>query len=889
MVEERRVGLERYLRQVLLMRRVYEDNRVWHFLEASAEVSIIVRYAWSKDVKYLKLLCPLSLEASLAPSVASCRPVIRTLLEHVDAGDPSVAGAALAVLGQAVGTRGGSRLISDEGGVRVLMNALGRTLSATAVEDVLLHLVRSHPESMFLYFQVDGGLSCMLEKLSGGAEAADISLCMARALVIAVAADPDLEIALTDRQSSGLQLLEALMAEDDLSTKCITGLIISVLLRRGNAVLLPHRDQLWRTLGEQVKRVEEVGGTSDEVSLFETLDAVLDETMEAFIRTLLSDNDIITDLTCNLLVVYFRGPLLELPVQEEAPFTAYARNERCWGRLFDTAVERLRWLVDHHGNVAASEALLACHGWCECKSVSEQTSETRLRCVELTCRGALAEKHEQLADSCKLCEETVQAQEGDVRRRGTTREGLDKAVVSRLLDAFDALERTQERLTASWETASMATGDSRRATDGLLLTRRKLLTMSQRMREKDIHSLAREQAEVASAQRVVVDAEDQLGKHTSVMADAKRLHKMALQALSASAELVARANARLADIKNKLAIARDRLAGVPARTAHCLRATEAAQAELHAAEVEARNRSSEADNSANTADRVVAELSDIEAIRVNINGLIYRANAAQTDDEVDVIWAEMPSWLTDEGQSSRPTDLGELRARVEECRLVVDNRILALRKEAAVARDHAEAAKELESHAREQVGVLQKRCSELEVELAEISDVGALEKRVKELQEAESRQLADVDQCKAERESRALELSEQKTRVEVATKRVEEAVEALREAEVDRDSKSEVLRATALKTDASLREIESLTSRLVCQTVRTKLETIMAAQHGCSEVDVCLRAEEETRDEALGRISEVQTHLVELSKVIRASVSKPDSGAGEHTTVWNPQ
>lgn len=32
--------------------------------------------------------------------------------------------------------------------------------------------------------------------------------------------------------------------------------------------------------------------------------------------------------------------------------------------------------------------------------------------------------------------------------------------------------------------ASMATGDSRRATDGLLLTRRKLLTMSQRMREK---------------------------------------------------------------------------------------------------------------------------------------------------------------------------------------------------------------------------------------------------------------------------------------------------------------------------------------------------------------------------------------------------------------------
>lgn len=41
----------------------------------------------------------------------------------------------------------------------------------------------------------------------------------------------------------------------------------------------------------------------------------------------------------------------------------------------------------------------------------------------------------------------------------------------------------------------------------------------------------------------------------------------------------------------------------------------------------------------------------------------------------------------------------------------------------------------------------------------------------------------------AERESRALELSEQKTRVEVATKRVEEAVEALREAEVDRDSK----------------------------------------------------------------------------------------------------
>ncbi|KAF4731383.1 hypothetical protein FOZ62_016543, partial [Perkinsus olseni] len=236
--------------------------------------------------------------------------------------------------------------------------------------------------------------------------------------------------------SSGLQLLECLMAVEDLATRCITGLIISALLRRGNATLLPHRDRLWHSLGEQAKRVREVVGTPEEMRLFEALDAVLDEGMEGFVRVLLSDNDVVVDLTCKLLTVYFRGPLPQFQTEEEISPTTESRvlrNERCWGRLYDMAVERLRWLVDDHGDVAASEALLACHGWCEGKSVTEQIAETRVRCVELAAGGGLAEKHEHLADSSKRCELAVETQGGDVRRRGAAREGLEEGLIARLL------------------------------------------------------------------------------------------------------------------------------------------------------------------------------------------------------------------------------------------------------------------------------------------------------------------------------------------------------------------------------------------------------------------------------------------------------------------------
>ncbi|KAF4660127.1 hypothetical protein FOL46_006327 [Perkinsus olseni] len=884
MVEERRRGLERYLRQIMAMQRVYEENRVWHFLEASAEVSIIVRYAWSKNVGYLKLLCPLSLEPALATSIASCRPLLRALLGHVGDDHHSIAGSALAVLEQVVSVGEGSGLICEEGGIRVLMAALGRSMPVNAVKDVLLNLLRSRPESMFLYFQVDGGLSEMLDRLAGS-QNSDVPLCIACALVVAVAGDPDLEIALTDRQSSGLQLLECLMAVEDLATRCITGLIISALLRRGNATLLPHRDRLWHSLGEQAKRVREVVGSPEEMRLFEALDAVLDEGMEGFVRLLLSDNDVVADLTCNLLTVYFRGPLPQFQTEEGVSPTTESsdlRNERCWGRLYDMAVERLRWLVDDHGNVAASEALLACHGWCEGKSVTEQTAETRVRCVELAAGGGLAEKHDHVADSSKRCELAVEAQGGDVRRRGAAREWLEEGLIARLVDAFQALNRVQMRLTASWDLAGAAARDSRKATDRLLLTRGKLLTMGESLREKDINSLARERAEVTSAQHVVVSAEDQLGKCTSAMADAKRVQAMTQQALSTSAELLSRANARLADIQSKQAIVKERLDGVPVRRNQCLKALELAREELHTAEDDARHRGVEAENASNASERVAGELREIESTRDMVASLLYRVDATQADEDVNSIWADIPSWLTTEALSSPPAKLEDLRGRVEEFRLIVENRVLTARREVEVARDQAAAAKELAFRAKERETALQERCRNLETELADIEDTAALEKKVEELQEAERRQVSDVERCKSDRAARAFELSEQRTRVEAAENRVEEAVENLRAAERDRDSKSQALRTIALETDARLKEIESRASRLIAQTVRTELEVIMAAQHGCMEVNECLRLEEEIRNEALNRIAEVQTHLAEVSRVIRESTSKPDSGAGDH-------
>ncbi|KAF4743247.1 hypothetical protein FOZ63_026569 [Perkinsus olseni] len=364
------------------------------------------------------------------------------------------------------------------------------------------------------------------------------------------------------------------------------------------------------------------------------------------------------------------------------------------------------------------------------------------------------------------------------------------------------------------------------------------------------------------------------------MADAKRVQAMTQQALSTSAELLSRANARLADIQNKLAIVKERLDGVPARKNQCLKALELAREEQHTAEDEARHRGVEAEHASNASERVAGELHEIESTRDKVASLLYRVDATQADEDVNSIWADIPSWLTTEALSSPPAKLEDLRGRMEEFRLIVENRVLTARREVEVARDQAAAAKELAFRAKERETALQERCRNLETELADIEDTAALEKKVEELQEAERRQVSDVERCKSDHAAREFELSEQRARVETAEKGVEEAVENLRTAERDRDSKSQTLRTIALETDARLREIESRASRLIAQTVRTELEVIMAAQHGCMEVNECLRLEEEVRNEALNRIGEVQTHLVEVSRVIRESTSKPDSGAG---------
>ncbi|KAF4734541.1 hypothetical protein FOZ63_018753 [Perkinsus olseni] len=141
---------------------------------------------------------------------------------------------------------------------------------------------------------------------------------------------------------------------------------------------------------------------------------------------------------------------------------------------------------------------------------------------------------------------------------------------------------------------------------------------------------------------------------------------------------------------------------------------------------------------------------------------------------------------------------------MEEFRLIVENRVLTARREVEVARDQAAAAKELAFRAKERETALQERCRNLETEVADIEDTAALEKRVEELQEAERRQVSDVERCKSDRAARAFELSEQRARVETAEKRVEEAVENLRTAERDRDSKVSWLRVSINTTLYSL-------------------------------------------------------------------------------------
>ncbi|KAF4660945.1 hypothetical protein FOL47_006896 [Perkinsus chesapeaki] len=789
-VEVRRQGLERYLRQVITIKKVYEDNQVWHFLEAPCvEICIIARYAWSKEAQYLPLLCPLSLQPTFAASVALCRPVLRALLEHVRSGqDHMVTGFALAVLGQISSQSG--RAISEEGGIGVLIGALSQESALVEATNVLLATVRSHPAAVFVYFQVDAGILELIEMLSGYTANPRLSLCIACMLMIAMAADPDLEIALTDRQSSGLQLIEALMAVNDVATTSITSLMISILLRHENETLTPHGDRLRETLASELDRVNRaIGSTDDELRLFEALDAVFDERSAKPIRLLLNDHDVIASLTCKLLTVYFRGPLIDFAV-ETASDEADATISRCKGQqLYDAVLGQLCWLIDNHNSVEASETLLACQGWCDDKGLTEHAAETRIKCVELACGETLSERHEQLIGISKDCHLTVKAKENDVKQRGPAREGLDEDAVSRLVTVFDSLATAQARLVDSWDKASTSAHESRKETDKLLLTRKKLLSTAGSLRRKDVSSLAHTCAEVKESQAAVVKAEDHLAKCTSAMVDAKRILDITHQASVTSAELQSRATARLADIEGKLLIAKERLASVPTKRARSLKTLEALQREAEAAKDASRCARAEAGKARNAAERAANELRDAEAARDTIAELHCACSAAETPEGIISVWERVPDWLTSESSLGAPTDSEELDTRMRELRLIIDCKVLTLREGADGAEEQFAKAESLAVHAAEEEKALIERCAALETEVANISDTTIIQRKVEELEEAKKKQIVDVEHCKGDRATRAFELSEQKARVAVAQTKIEEAVERLRAAESDRNSK----------------------------------------------------------------------------------------------------
>mmetsp|Transcript_76521 Transcript_76521/g.175400 ORF Transcript_76521/g.175400 Transcript_76521/m.175400 type:complete len:1063 (-) Transcript_76521:122-3310(-) len=313
-VEERRVGLERYLKQVMRQRGVLCDDSLWDFLEAEAATVVLPRLLvdhFSTAAANERLVLVQKICSQDKHQFRLCnRAVIRLLLELGTQEDVELQTRVVMVLKTLVGKPSARQLLLAAGGLTVVLQMVERCVEvvpgtaearagASVSEarrgslrdealEVLRLVVEREPGCMAGFFRQEQGL-VRLRKLVEDPNRQELHAFVGGLLWRALESEgEDLEtimMALVDRAAAGLHVINTLLLSASASAKVLSALVLCDLCRagkcekalaakvQGSLTDIPVEISAWAAAATQTLSVEGplVGGGSLDARLLHQL------------------------------------------------------------------------------------------------------------------------------------------------------------------------------------------------------------------------------------------------------------------------------------------------------------------------------------------------------------------------------------------------------------------------------------------------------------------------------------------------------------------------------------------------------------------------------------------------------------------------------------------
>ena len=237
-VEERRIAYEKYLNETLESPGCVTQSILWVTLGLSASSGIRQRFLVRGDnVDRLEELSALTEEVVWLTTPPVVTSLLRLLQEQ--AWDIRAVASATATLSRITAQSDTARLVVETSTVPCLIRAAFSSTSPACIgllADVASNLASACPQALFVYFQRDSGLTELIDLLdTQDALHPRAILGLSEILWAGVSNSKDVEIAVTDKASVGMALLNKLLVKGQRSeTELVVTTLLAYLFTRGS-------------------------------------------------------------------------------------------------------------------------------------------------------------------------------------------------------------------------------------------------------------------------------------------------------------------------------------------------------------------------------------------------------------------------------------------------------------------------------------------------------------------------------------------------------------------------------------------------------------------------------------------------------------------------------
>lgn len=228
-VEERRVGLESFLRKLLLSQSACESSILWTFLETDPETCLVPRLQHNRGcIESLRAVEQLASDAGHSFRLGN-RQLVTVLLEYFTTAHCDMQHSALVILRAILSSS------SDAISTELVYSAMLEISSTDSVlgkacRNFLVDFTEKFPEALFHFFQRDAGLHYLLKKIESSA---DLEIVTSEILWIGAISSRDICVALSEKNSCGSNLLEILLKSGNMNIRILAAANLAVLARNG--------------------------------------------------------------------------------------------------------------------------------------------------------------------------------------------------------------------------------------------------------------------------------------------------------------------------------------------------------------------------------------------------------------------------------------------------------------------------------------------------------------------------------------------------------------------------------------------------------------------------------------------------------------------------------